>query len=317
MKALKVLLSLAVTFGMFVGFLEALVVLGLLQIPGLLSWRTANADMDASLLHWIDGLDGRPFFAFVNYLDVHGPFIPPEQFRGTFSSDQPPSAQIGMDLGALAGGMALPPTEVIQDRLNRYDESILAWDAAFGDLQHDLETRGLLENTLIIVTSDHGESFGERGLFNHGHSLYREQVDIPLVLSWPAGIRQPRKDSNPVGLDQVPATLLDAAGLPQGGFPGLSLLNTHEAPPAEVLVEVARRSITSFAWPSSQGWVAGVISPDWRFLLREDGTTELFDAKNDPLELHNLAVGDSAPHSVIDSLRQRLMASGVADGLSR
>jgi hypothetical protein len=229
LKALKVLLSLAVTFGMFVGFLEALVVLGLLQIPGLLSWRTANADMDASLLHWIDGLDGRPFFAFVNYLDVHGPFIPPEQFRGTFSSDQPPSAQIGMDLGALAGEMALPPTEVIQDRLNRYDESILAWDAAFGDLQHDLETRGLLENTLIIVTSDHGESFGERGLFNHGHSLYREQVDIPLVLSWPAGIRQPRKDSNPVGLDQVPATLLDAAGLPQGGFPGLSLLNTHEA----------------------------------------------------------------------------------------
>jgi arylsulfatase A-like enzyme len=277
------------------------------DIPG----RRRAPEMNRDLLGWIDGLGGdRPFFAFVNYFDVHPPLLPPAPFRGRFAGAGAGAEHPGLDIGALADTIELPSPAELQERIDRYDESILSWDAEFGRLLAELDRRGLRNNTLIVVTADHGESFGEHGLLSHGHSLYGDQIDVPLVLSWPARLTQPARIAEPVSLDRLAATLLDAAGVEQAAIPGPSLLDP-EGPAPPVLVEVGRRALSSLGWPSSIGWVAGLMTPEWRFLYRQDGFTELFDARTDPKELKNLGA-DSTYRPVVDSLKHRLDSLDVA-----
>jgi hypothetical protein len=126
--------------------------LGAIDIPG----RRRAPELNGDLLRWIDGLGGRRFFAFVNYLDVHPPLLPPAPFRGRFARDAALPVTHEIDVGAITGEMHQVAPAVIADRLGRYDESILAWDDAFAGLLRELERRGLRDNTLIVVTADHG-----------------------------------------------------------------------------------------------------------------------------------------------------------------
>jgi arylsulfatase A-like enzyme len=76
-----------------------------------------------------------------------------------------------------------------------------------------LAERNLLDNTIIVVTSDHGEHFGEHDLYCHGNSLYRPLVHVPLMVSWPEKIENRRRVSDPVTLRDLPATILEWTGI--------------------------------------------------------------------------------------------------------
>ena len=108
-----------------------------------------------------------------------------------------------------------------------YDDCIADLDEQLGRLLDELERRGVLESTWLIITSDHGESFGEQpGVFVHGTSLYQPQLHVPLVIVPPSGSPRPSRPvvSETVSLRDLPATVVDLLDLEAGApFPGASL----------------------------------------------------------------------------------------------
>jgi arylsulfatase A-like enzyme len=115
-------------------------------------------------------------------------------------------------------------------RIRPYDQAIATIDRDIADLLQALEERGLLENTIVVVTADHGEAFGDHGIYGHGSTLYMPMLQVPLIISWPgkvpAGFRVPQW----VSTRALAATLmhLTSPGVPQP-FPGLSLTRFWKA----------------------------------------------------------------------------------------
>jgi arylsulfatase A-like enzyme len=280
--------------------------IGLRDVPG----RKTAADVNAALLDWVDARRGRPFFAFVNYFDVHAPYRAPVPFRGRFSGTPHQRAVEGeLNIGAprtLEGS----PTDV-RAWLDGYDESLAYLDHELGALRDSLARRGLLDNTLIIVTSDHGEGFGEHGLGGHGNSLYLNQLQVPLVLRGPGVIAPGARVATPVGLDRLPATIAKAALGTTAPFPGGSLLD-----PAAVdtpVAMLARRFPVAGPWPSSRASLIAVIADRWLFITPDSGTAELYDYRADPTERRDLsrtAEGLQRVTALRAFLRRRLATSG-------
>jgi arylsulfatase A-like enzyme len=284
---------------------DVLPLLGLVDIPG----RKRAHDLNGDLLRWLEKNDGRPFFAFLNYLDVHGPYLPPRGYRGLFSGE--PGAPHGggrptrqprtVRLGAVTEETRVPEARELRRWVDAYDESLAYLDAELGRLLDELERRGLLDDTVVIVTSDHGESFGEHDLIYHGHSLYREQLQVPLILRYPRRIVPGTRDDRPAGLERLPSTVTDLLGWDEQPFPGLSLAASDRNPGeteargpirpplAGVLSQVGYRTGVPRSWPTAQGWIKSLVTRRWHFLLAEDGRSELYDLVRDPKETTNLA----------------------------
>ncbi len=289
---------------------RAVAAFGQQDIPG----RKSAADVNRRMLQWIDKQGQRPFFIFANFLDVHKPFRPPPPFAGRYSGgNAPPSAsrEGGVELGALTGRAQAASPEEIQWDIDGYDESIQYLDSEIGGLYAELERRGILENTLIIVTSDHGESFGEHGLYHHGNGLYRDQTFIPLLLHWPGHLSAARI-KRPAGLDQLAPTIAEATGIGGAGFPSRSLLNQPDSQ-VVAMSQLAGRSGLPPEMPISRGWLAALTTERFHYIQSETGTSELYDFMADPGELSDLA-GDSILADTLQGLRtqlQRLMPAPI------
>jgi arylsulfatase A-like enzyme len=279
---------------------------GFVDIPG----RKSAARVNADLLTWVDGLGGRPFFAFVNYLDVHGPYLPPAPYHGRFASASAASSSATtIELGAITGATTVPPMPVLQGWIDRYDESLAYLDAQLGVLVDRLRERGLLDRTLLIVTSDHGEAWGEHQLVYHGNSLYLHQIRVPLLVRYPALERNGRRELRPAALDRVPATV----GTVLGGsladaFPGESLLKVHAAADVDgvTVAEVGRRRGVPRDWPTAAGWIKGLQTDRWQLILSQSGRAQLFDLQADPRQEHDLA--RRAQPALVRDLRAKLAA---------
>jgi arylsulfatase A-like enzyme len=182
--------------------------------------RKSAEDVNGSFLRWLDGrTDARPYFAFLNYLDAHDPYQPPPPFDGRFSG--PGATRLVETLhGDLAAGPWTP--ELRQAAIDKYDESIAYLDHQLGQLFAALQARGRWERTLVVVTSDHGEEFGEHGVYFHGNSLYRASLEVPLLLRYPGVVPAGQAIVVPVSLRDLAATVLELAGAP-AELPGRSL----------------------------------------------------------------------------------------------
>jgi arylsulfatase A-like enzyme len=151
-------------------------------------------DVNRAFLRWADALDGRPFFALLNYFDAHAPYEPPDGYQLLYDSSG------------------------VVRRLDAYEGAITYVDQHLGALFADLRVRGLLDRTIVVVTSDHGEEFGEHGLWEHGRSLNPEVTRVPMVLRFPPDVDAGSRVSTPVSLCEVGPTLLDLAELAREPF---------------------------------------------------------------------------------------------------
>ena len=141
-----------------------------------------------AFLEWLDMRPSteQPFFAYLHATDPHIPYTPDDEFiEQLYPRDIPPIREL--TISSLAQMICPGITDEWQtlQASSLYDAEIAEWDAAFSDLIDELELRNLFERTIIIVTSDHGEEFHEHGGFSHGMTLYREQLDIPLIVRIP------------------------------------------------------------------------------------------------------------------------------------
>ena len=191
-----------------------------------------------------------------------------------------------------------------------YDGCLAFLDQQVGQLLDDFQDRGLLENTLVIVTADHGEQFGEHGLIGHGNSLYLPLIHVPLVVSLPGRVPAGRRVPDAVSLADLPATVLDllrVSGRPT--FPGTSLARCWEsregrpAPPGSPIVsEVGAGINTPEHEPVTRGSMQSPILGDYHYILNGDGVEELYDWHRDPGEREDLS-GSEQGRAVVPRLR--------------
>jgi arylsulfatase A-like enzyme len=165
----------------------------------------------------------RPFYAFLNYLDAHDPYVPPPRYAGRFGIQ--PRAPGGYDF--LFEYMQMDKTRITKQAVlmarDCYDDCIVFLDEQLDRLLDDLRAKGLLDNTVVIITSDHGEAFGDHGFLGHSHSLFLEEIRVPLVILCP-GAPTGQVVESPVSLRDLPATVVDLLGLSSGSpLPGRSL----------------------------------------------------------------------------------------------
>ena len=268
--------------------------LGYFDIPG----RKRAFQVNEEFFRWFDGADGRPFFVMLNYFDLHDPYLTVDSFQSKFSDAD--------TRGDLVNFQFQPHThrrkpsltaKEIQVEIDSYDGCLAYLDAEIGRLFSELAKRGLDKNTLVIVTSDHGESFGNHDLFGHGNSLYLETLHVPLILSWPGkipvGVRVPQI----VSLHQIPSTVMELIGEDSTPFPGNSLVRfwpgaVDQTSIAPILSEVSpgRFKAGPPNYPTVRGGgLKSLITNQWHFILSESGSAELYAWRQDRRELDNLA----------------------------
>lgn len=280
--------------------------LGLFDIRG----RKRAGDINAEFLGWLDRIEGRPFFAFLNYFDVHSPYLPPPSFAGRFGEIREDMQPRRLEIGDAKDHKQSP--ERIAYKLDRYDESMLSVDHQLGLLMAELGRRGVLDNTIVIVTADHGEHFGEHGIVEHGASLYAQETRVPLIIRYPPSIPAGSRATYPVILSNLPATITSLAGIADTTFPGRSVVLAPDTPGPLAVPLVAEMAGNTGGndppnWPASKGWVKSLVADRWHFLLMENGEVELFDLIADPAEANNLAA-TAAGQVTVERMRKDLQA---------
>jgi arylsulfatase A-like enzyme len=274
----------------------------------------------------------RPFFVFLNYLDTHTPYMLPPGARHRFGvnpKSKKDYVEVLMDWSSL-DKQSLPKRYSSLAR-DAYDSCVAYLDDQLGVLFDELERRGVLEKTLVIITSDHGEGLGEHALFMHGESLYRTEIRVPLLILLPSHRPSGAVVRETVSLRDLPATIVDLIGQQNGSpFPGQSLARRWADPSTGVAPAKAEQVLSELPSPNPsdpnqgrspvyRGPLISLAEGDFVYIRNEgDGSEELFNEREDPEELNNL-VHAQAMLPILRQFRDHLPhanvgASAVRDG---
>jgi len=255
------------------------------EYGGAFGVRKRADELNREALGWIRRKSDHPFFAFLTYLDVH------------YSYGGPP----GITKPVWDHGTAV----------DEYDAGLKYEDDSIGALLAELDRDGILKNTLVILTSDHGESLGDHGLSYHGAALYWELVRVPLIFSWPGHLPEGVRVEQPVGNQAVAATVMATINGGSDPFPQVSLDRTwgpraslgstnavdtptsgenlvvSELPETNTIVKEDR--LMQAKEPlATDGWMKSVVSGRWQLIIHEKYGGQLYDWKADPGELRDL-----------------------------
>ncbi len=225
---------------------------------------------------------GEPFFLFLHFYDAHTDFTPKDEYRERFVG--PYTGHVDGSTSQLAEARALLETlddDDLRHLRELYDAEIRQLDDVLGRFFAWLQGEGLFEQTLFVVTSDHGEEFQEHGGLLHGRTQYQEVLRIPLILAGP-GIPAGTTVSTPVhGVDVTP-TLLARMGIrSRQARDGIDLT------PAWSGGVLPERSF--FAEADHNNVISGEVVSDIKKMVRNGPTKLLFDVQSRALELYDLA----------------------------
>lgn len=258
--------------------------------------RRDAPEISRSLARWLDRESDRPYFAFVNYLDAHSPYLPPPPFDRRFGIDVSKREPVVME--ELHREEDLGP-QVARVETASYDGSIAYLDGQLRLLFARLEARGMLANTVVVIASDHGEQIGEHGFWGHGHTLRTQTIHVPLMIMGPGTVEGLRVAA-PATLRDIPETIADLAGLDRTPFPGASLSRYWRAGGAG-----AAEGDTILSEESQR---RSLHVGRYHFFQDADSGSHLYDYATDPLEEHDLvesAVADTllpAFEAILDAL---------------
>jgi len=272
-------------------------------------WADASC-VHAAALTLLDELEP-PFFLYLHYMDPHGPYQPPAGHPRRFANRAPARSfvaagdpkPVGRMLYANGPPVDLTPSE-LQHLVDLYDDEILYFDGWFQALLDELDRRGLADDTLVVLASDHGEEFLDHGDIEHCRNLYDAEIRTPLVMRVP-GVEGGRRIRADVGnLDIVPS-VLDWLGIPPGdeAFDGRSL-----RPLVEGSDEPGAPSLA--AWNTWTSLTAG----DLKVMVESvTGRTELYDLARDPEEREDLSAKRADEAARLSSaLASELAEQGIA-----
>lgn len=211
---------------------------------------------------WLEQNTSHPYFAFIHLFDLHMPYNPPARWHRAFKGDD-------------------------------YDAELAYVDATLGSFCAFLKAHGLYDRTLIVLTSDHGESLGEHGESTHGYFTYQSTLHVPLIIHWPAdGAPRPAKVQSPAGLIDVAPTILQSLNVPlPPSFQGHSLLDELRTDLTQADQPVYSESLyahDNFGCKPLRSLRLG----EYQYISAP--RAELYDLRSDPRELKNLVRQQSA-----------------------
>ncbi len=260
---------------------------------GIYGIRKRADQVNRETLRWVARDDQHPFFAFLNYLDVHFGYGGPAGYP-----------KPAWDKGTT---------------IDEYDTGIKYTDDFMGQLINGLDKLGLLRNTIVVVTSDHGEALGDHGLSFHGAALYWDLVHVPLVIYSPGHVPQGVRVERPVTNADIANTVLSLVGARENPFPGPSLAAlwegtmhedwpyvTSELPQTNTIV-AADRAMQGKIPIATDSWMKSVVSQQWQLIRHEKLGDQIYDWNTDRAESTNL----------ISTPQGRAAAAGLALGLSQ
>jgi len=256
----------------------------------------------------VDALGGSrsPQFLWLHLMDTHTPYVPAPQYRD-MESREPLGGQLLVQQLRTGLGTDVGDRDVGLLR-SRYDAAARQVDDCVSRLLDTLEERGLREETCIVVAGDHGEEFMEHGHTAHYPKLYRELIEVPLVIDHPDGVGD--TVDRPVGLEVIPPTIAELFGCETERYSGRSVLpavleGDSVTPEPVVSVAVRGDSITQQPIPRSpaQGEVLVSVRTDrWTYIHHtESDTRELYDRAVDPGE-HDSVWEDHSSDAVASRL---------------
>ena len=252
-------------------------------------WPSA-AEVNDVFLGWLARNKAHRFAAYLHYMDVHDPYTPER------APPAPPGTRPALARGWVADiaravnfgkKPALGPDKVRYLRA-LYDAELTGWDAELARLLAGLRAAGVADDTVVVVTADHGEEFQEHGHLKHGSHLYDEVLHVPLVIAGP-GVTRGRVTEQAAGVDLAP-TVLALLGVPAPpGMMGTNLLAARRVEPA---ISETRQGI------APDGTFTRLVSlrrAGWKLIeTPASGGVEVYDLAHDPAERANRADGPEA-----------------------
>jgi len=262
----------------------------------LTAYKDAGTVSHQALVKWLEERDNdAPFFAYVNYLEAHHPRIPSLASRQALLDEETLDRGLATDF-SLFNIMSFMEerhsyTELeLEAARGVYDASIRDLDAATGDLLDDLERRGVLDNTIVVILSDHGENLGEHGMYDHRWSVHQTLIHVPLVIRYPASVAAERVGT-PVstqGLFGELCKLADIAcppGTPTLDRAGPVFSELIQPTPRIAAVKQGFEDLDPYRW---SGRYHVVIDGDDKLVRSSLDNHMRFDLRADPSEQHNL-----------------------------
>jgi arylsulfatase A-like enzyme len=262
--------------------------------------KAAGEIAERATLAWLETIDPeRPFFVFLNYMEAHRPHIPAREYREHMMSTEEVEKSYRVDRSWLSiweytFGLREYSDEELELTRATYDATLRELDDLLRDLLTTLEKGGHLDDTVVILTSDHGEHLGEHHMLDHQYSLYQALLRVPLVVHYPPRFA-PGRDPRPVVNFDIVPTLLELAGLdpPEGDAPHPHSLLA----PAEQRLRLAEEPASSRIgidqvrqqhpdWDPSpyQRRLRALSDGRYKYIWGSDGREELYDLAEDPLE---------------------------------
>ena len=251
------------------------------KTPPTANGRRAD-EVAGDFLAWRDRIPpDRTWFAMLNLMDAHDPYRTP--FEARFNDGR--------------------------TAMDRYDGAIAWLDRNVSRIVAELRATGDLDRTLVIVTSDHGEKFGEHGEYFHSGGLYLPVVHVPLLIRFPSLFPAGSRRAGLVSLADIPATILDVAGERASGIPGRSLVNAAQQDDSAYALFISNRRLNPVPDDrTAAGDVLSVLTDQWHLIRYGDGAEELYRWRTDSTESVNLSASADG-QAVLPGLRRLLTAS--------
>lgn len=244
-------------------------------------------------LSWIRDNKNGKLFVFLHGYNIHGQYVPEKgydrrfvnfNYKGNLTGSTGEQKLLREE--GLSKGMIYLNKDDVRFLTDLYDEKIQRADALFAQFINEYQKLGLMEKTIFIITSDHGEELYERGRIDHGHSLYEELTKVPLLIKLPGDIT--RKISSQVRSIDLMPTILRFVGVPQNTSYNGQIMGANLIP----LMEGKEKKLDAFS-ETDYRYITTLrsirMSDGWKFI--EDMSTrvqELFFLKNDPKEKKNI-----------------------------
>lgn len=252
------------------------------------------------LIPWLATHRQDKFFAFVHYWDVHQPYTQPESYRSLFQHKKGDLSDLEIrdaaagyryvpgwgQVDELYEGYGVVPEQrspgTVPSReasVDLYDGAVTYVDHCIGEVLGQLKKTGLLQDTLVIVTSDHGELLGQHGIYTHVN-LYDANIHVPLIISCPGQLDQGKRVKGFASQVDLLPTILDLAGV----------ANTAQVDGVSLRTLIDGENIREEVISEDGGGIRAIRVGDWKLIFYcQDAEVELYNVARDPMEIVNLA----------------------------
>jgi len=266
--------------------------------------RRADVTVDAALA-WLDEHVDEPFFLFLHVFDAHRHYSAPEPIRGRFTGQF--ADTYGATLATLESRNRAEQDLDHRFLMAAYDEEIAFIDAQMGRFFEGMRSRGVLDQSTVFLTADHGEGFDEHGSSGHGHTLFNEELRVPLMV-WGPEIEAGRYE-DPVSLIDLEPTILEATDS------GVQTLGSGRSLWGLLTRGQPSRRRTLFAEWTNPGELKAVIRWPFKAILDPaTGERWLYNLAEDPGETINLANSRTADFYEFQADLQALLRAEADDG---